>query len=182
MFAKEAELKALMIASCEGGARAHDRLLREVAAHLRGYLRRQLARHGRDASSDVEDLVQETLIAVHRKRDTFDRSMPVTAWIHAIARYKLIDHLRATGMARAAIPVDDVIEILPDERGNTAESSLDLAKVMARLPGRARELILNTKVRGFSVAEAAARAGMSETAAKVAIHRGIKTLTRMFAA
>lgn len=181
MLAREAELKALMIASCEGDARAHNRLLSEVGSYLRGFFRRQLARHGRDPSSDAEDLVQETLIAIHRKRHTFDRSMPVTAWIHAIARYKLIDHLRANNASRLSVPVEEFAEMLPDERGPATESSLDLARVMAHLPRRARELILNTRIRGFSVAEAAAEAGMSEGAAKVAIHRGLKTLTRLFA-
>lgn len=181
MLAREAELKTLMIASCDGDARAHDRLLREVASYLRGFFRRQLSRHGRDASSEVEDLVQETLIAVHRKRHTFDRAMPVTAWIHAIARYKMIDHLRATRTSYQAAALDDFAEAIADERSPAPEGALDLAKVMAYLPQRSRDLILKTRIRGFSVAEAAAEAGMTEAAAKVAIHRGLKTLTRIFA-
>jgi RNA polymerase sigma factor (sigma-70 family) len=180
MAMNEALLKPLMLAACDGDERAYDRLLRDVASGLRTYLRGQLARYGRQAAGDVEDLVQETLIAIHRKRHTFDRSMPVTAWIHAIARYKLIDLLRAGG-GRHSIPIDDVADILPAAGETGGASALDLARVMARLPARARELILKTRVRGYSVAEAAADAGMTEGAAKVAIHRGMKTLTRMYA-
>ena len=86
----EAKLQALMVAATSGHARAYHALLRLCAERLRAYFRRRLI--GRDA--DVEDLVQETLIAIHRKRATYDPSLPFTAWLHGIARYRLIDFLR----------------------------------------------------------------------------------------
>ena len=88
----EAKLQALMVASMGGHARAYHALLRLCAERLRSYFRRRLA--GRDA--DVEDLVQETLMAIHRKRAIYDPSLPFTAWLHGIARYRLIDFLRRT--------------------------------------------------------------------------------------
>ena len=103
MIEAEADLKALMLAGLAGDAAAHRRFLAAVAGNLRAYYRSRL----RTAPEDAEDLVQETLIAIHTKRDSYDPSYPVTAWIYAIARYRMIDHWRRRKRRGEQIPIED---------------------------------------------------------------------------
>jgi RNA polymerase sigma-70 factor (ECF subfamily) len=92
----ETEFRTLMLAGLDGDARAHRALLTVLSSHLRGYFKRRLARIGCEA--DAEDLVQETLMAIHTRRHTYDRTQPLTPWVYAIARYRLIDGLRALSL------------------------------------------------------------------------------------
>lgn len=174
--AREARLRALMLGALAGDGDAYRAFLRELALHLRRFLGKRL--QGRP--DDVEDLVQECLIAVHAKRHTYDVSQPLTPWLHAIARYKLGDYLRksvGTDVTRAEF--DDE----PDRRATSgqdaADARRDLAKLLARLPARQRLPILHVKIEGLSIAEAADATGMSTSAVKVGIHRGLKALAAM---
>lgn len=172
---KEAELRALMIAGLKGDATAHRLLLGALAGYLRGYYRGKLVRAGRKAE-ETEDLVQEALMAVHTQRHTYDPGEPLTPWIYAIARYKLIDYLRRTRASMADVPIEDAGEIIARDDHVAAESALDLTKLLARLPERMRRAIQYVKLDGLSVAEAAARCGVSESAIKINVHRGMKAL------
>jgi RNA polymerase sigma-70 factor (ECF subfamily) len=100
-----------MVASLDGNAAAHRELLNRLSRHLRAYYKSRLARLGQNGT-DAEDLVQETLMAIHTRRDTYDVAEPLTPWIHAIARYKLIDHLRRLRLSVSDVPLDDAGEIL----------------------------------------------------------------------
>ncbi len=91
----EAELKGLMVAGLDGDATAHRTLLDKLSRRLRAFYKTRLERIGRGAA-EAEDLVQEALLAIHIQRHTYDPTEPLTPWIYAIARYKLIDHLRTT--------------------------------------------------------------------------------------
>jgi RNA polymerase sigma-70 factor, ECF subfamily len=170
----EAKLQALMVAGMGGNSRAYHALLRLCAERLRGYFRRRLV--GREA--DVEDLVQETLIAIHSKRATYDPGLPFTAWLHGIARYRLIDLLRRSGR-RAALSLDDGFEPVEESRVDTILAELDVASLLASLSPKQAAAIRLTRIDGFSVREAAAMSGQSEPAVKVNVHRG---LARMAAA
>jgi RNA polymerase sigma-70 factor, ECF subfamily len=172
---RETELRALMIASLDGDAAAHRALLTRLGAHLRAYFKGHLTRTGR-GPTEAEDLVQEALIAIHTRRATYDRAQPLTPWIYAIARYKLLDHLRRTKDAARDVPVEDAAEVLAHDDVADAESAHDLAKLMGHLPPKAREVIRYVKLDGLSTGEAAARSGMSESAVKVAVHRGLRKL------
>src|SRR5689334_3741572 len=110
MSSAEAELKGLMIAALNGDERAYREALSRTSRYLRGYYRTRLSRAGR-GSSDAEDLVQETLMAVHARRESYDPEQPFTPWLYAIARYKLIDHLRRSRAAAGNLPFEDVAEI-----------------------------------------------------------------------
>jgi RNA polymerase sigma-70 factor (ECF subfamily) len=173
--AQETKLRALMLASLAGDARAYRQLLSEMAGHLRSYYRRRLRD---ELAAHTDDLVQETLLALHTRRMTYDPDRAFTAWAYAIARYKLVDLLRRS-RSEAHVPIDDVAEFIADETGPEASTG-DLAKVLDTLPDRTQSLIRRVKIEGQSVAEAAASAGMSETAAKVAMHRGLKSLLKRF--
>jgi RNA polymerase sigma-70 factor (ECF subfamily) len=129
---------------------------------------------------EVEDLVQESLLAVHNQRHTYDAGQPLTAWVHAIAKYKLIDLLRRREKRDLLTdPIDDEIDVLSSSDNDAAEARRDLSKLLEQLPDRLRLPIIHTKLQGLSVAEAARVTGMSESAVKVGVHRGLKALAAM---
>lgn len=166
----EARLKSLMLSGLDGDAGAHRRLLGLLSERLRAYFLGRMS----SAPADVEDLVQETLLAVHLRRASYDRAQPFCGWAFAIARYKLIDHWRRRKI-RAAAPLDDVAEFL-SAAPTASDDGLDLTRALGSLPPRQRALIEDVKVKGFSLSEAGAKAGVSEGAAKVALHRALKSL------
>jgi RNA polymerase sigma-70 factor, ECF subfamily len=162
-----------------GDERAYRLFLEAITVRLRGYLRQMLARSGRTDASEVEDVLQETLLGLHLSRHTYAPSSPVTAWAHAIARYKLVDHLRRTGRHAGHLPIDDDIHGLAAPASDASDASLDLSRALDALPARTRKLIEAVKLQGASVADAARNEGLSENAAKVAIHRGLKAMARL---
>jgi len=172
----EPELRALMLAGLDGDASAHKALLTGLSAHLRAYFKRQLARIGR-AAVDAEDLVQETLIAIHTRRHTYDRSQLLTPWVYAIARYRLVDYLRRTKASVRDVPIDEAAEVLADDDAAAVDSGLDLNKLMAQLSPKTRQAVQFVKLDGLSVSEAATRSGMSQSAIKVSVHRGLRALS-----
>lgn len=176
MSASEDRLRDLLLRGLGGDNAAYHVFLRELSAHLRAFLRGRLSR----LPDDVEDLVQETLLAVHNQRHTYDAGQPLTAWIHAIARYKLVDLLRRrAGREALNDPLDDEPDIFARSDSEAADARRDLAKLLAQLPDRQRLPIVHMKLEGLSVAETARATGMSEAAVKVGVHRGLKALAAL---
>lgn len=165
-----------MIDGMAGDTAAYHGFLKELSTHLRGFLRVRLGR----LPDDVEDLVQETLLAVHNQRHTYDPDQPLTAWIHAIARYKLVDLLRRrAGREMLNDPLDDELAVFAVSDTDAADARRDLGKLLEQLPDRQRLPIVHMKLEGLSVAEAARVTGMSEAAVKVNVHRGLKALAAL---
>jgi RNA polymerase sigma-70 factor (ECF subfamily) len=160
-----------MIATLAGDGGAYRALLEELRRHLQGYFRRRLGESGADA----DDLVQDILIAVHTKRATYDPARPFTAWVHAIARYRLIDHLRRRRRAGTTMPIEDAADLFRDDGSETA-TRLDVDRLLATLPEGSRTLVRRVKIEGHSVADTAAAARMSESAVKVSVHRSLRRL------
>lgn len=172
----EARLRVLMLKALDGDGVAYRALLEDLRRTLRSYFFRRLT-PGLVANSD--DLVQETLMAIHTRRLTYDRNQPLTAWVHAIARYKLIDHFRRSKV-RATVPLEDDAALFARDDTGDASARMDVDAVLSTIPARPAELIRQTRLEGASIAEVAARTGMSESAVKVSIHRGLKALTARF--
>ncbi|WP_309684094.1 sigma-70 family RNA polymerase sigma factor [Polaromonas sp.] len=169
----ESHLRALLLQGLGGDAAAYHGFLKALSAHLRAYYRKRLFQR----PDDVEDLVQETLLAVHNQRHTYRADQPLTAWVHAIARYKLVDLLRARAAREAMTdPLDDELEVFASSDSDAAEAKKDLDKLLAGLPDRQRLPIVHVKLEGLSVVEAAQLTGMSESAIKIGVHRGLKAL------
>jgi RNA polymerase sigma-70 factor (ECF subfamily) len=173
-MADEAHLRALLLQGLAGDDAAHRAFLTEAAALLRAYFRNRL----RGRAEDAEDLVQETLVALHTRRDSYDPNYPLTAWLYAIARYRLIDFLRRA-KHRGYTPLDgiDVGEVDPDYAASDAKR--DVAVLLDRLPEKQRTAIRMVKLEEKSVREAADATGLSESDIKISIHRGLKTLMRL---
>lgn len=170
----ERRMHFLMLAGLHGDSTAYHTFLSELTGHLRAFIRRRLYA----MPDEVEDVVQETLLAVHNARHTYEPEQPLTAWIYAIARYKLLDCLRTRSRHAARLePLDDFIDILADsESAPSHDAKLDVDGLLEQLPDKQRLPILHVKVQGLSVAETAKLTGLSESAVKVGIHRGLKTL------
>jgi RNA polymerase sigma-70 factor (ECF subfamily) len=165
-----------MVRGLAGDAAAYHAFLRDLSARVRAFLRGRLAR----LPEEVEDLVQETLLAVHNQRHTYAVGQPLTAWVHAIARYKLVDLLRRRGRRDALNdPLDDELDVLAHSETEAADARRDIARLLERLPDRQRLPIIHMKLEGLSVVEAARITGMSESAVKVGVHRGLRALAAM---
>ncbi len=174
--ASEARLKSLLIRGLDGEAPAYQAFLMEMSTHLRAFFRKRLTR----LPDEVEDLVQETLLAIHNKRQTYDADQPLTAWVHAIAKYKLVDLLRRRASRDVLTdPIDDEMDLFSSADSEAAEARRDLGKLLGQLPDRQRLPIVHTKLEGLSVTETAQVTGMSESAIKVGVHRGMKALAAL---
>ncbi|MGH6878088.1 MAG: sigma-70 family RNA polymerase sigma factor [Rhizomicrobium sp.] len=174
MQTSEADLKALMLAGLAGDAAAYRALLEMLQRQLAAFFRRRLS----GDPPEVDDLVQESLIAIHTRRGTYDRSQLFSAWAYGIARHKLVDHFRRKGRA-IMVPLEDGGALFAHDESRSVDAGFDIEKALARLPASTQALIRDIKLRELSNAEVAAARGMSETAVKVAVHRGLKKLARL---
>lgn len=172
--AREERLRALMLQAQAGDETAYRVLLTELSGRLRAYYRRRLT----TMAGDAEDLVQETLLAIHNQRHTYDRSRPLTTWCYAIARYKLVDFLRRHGRREALTDSidDDFSQELSADNPDSTDARRDMQQLLETLPERQRQSVVHVKIEGRSVVETAALTGMSESAIKVNVHRALKAL------
>jgi len=163
-----------MRAANAGDEIAYRRLLEALAPVLRQVVRRGFA-HSGFGNCDVEDVVQETLLAIHLKRQTWDEDESITPWVTAIARHKLIDSLRRRGR-HVETPIDDFLDVLPAEPATERLSSRDAERLLAVLSRRQRDVVRAISIEGMSAREAADRFRISEGAVRVALHRGLSAL------
>ncbi len=176
MQATEQRLRALLLGGLAGDTVAYQTFLQGLSSHLRAFLRRRLS----GLPDDIEDLMQDILLAVHNQRHTYLAAQPLTAWVHAIARYKMIDLLRSRTVREALHdPIDDDTELFAHNDHEAADAHRDVHTLLSQLPDHQRLPIVHTKLEGLSVAEAAKATGMSESAIKVGVHRGMKALAAL---
>ncbi len=168
----EPELKALMLLSLDGDEAAYRCLLEMLRHLLASYYMRRLYR---SASADVEDLVQETLLALHQRRITYDRGRPFTAWFFTIARHKLVDHHRRAG-GRAYLGLEMIEDMADAYNEDTMSAGMDVDRLLESLPAWQGEMIRDVRLKGHSVAEAAASTGRSEAMVKISVFRGIQAM------
>ena len=169
----EAVLHDLFVRGLNGDSVAYRAFLQKLSAYLRAFLRKRLF----GWPDEVEDLVQECLLAMHNQRHTYQKSQPLTAWVYAIARYKMIDLLRAKSIREDLHDLlDDELAVFAESATDASDARRDLNALLATLPERQRLPIVHVKIEGLSVTETATLTGLSESAVKVGIHRGLKAL------
>jgi RNA polymerase sigma-70 factor (ECF subfamily) len=161
---------SLMEAGQNGHGGAYRRLLGETSEWLTRYFERRLP------SGDVDDAVQETLLAIHRRRHTYDPQYPFGPWLAAIAKNKWVDQLRS--LARR--PIDQLSEDLSvgDHEVSVISASV-LASLLEELRPAQAQAILLVKVQGYSIEDASGQIGLSPSAVKMNIHRGLARLTAL---
>lgn len=172
MIADEATLARLAGLAQRGDRQAYAAMLTACRSWLLRYFRRKVA------PEQIDDLVQETLLSVHRKLASYDPVRPMIPWLAAIARYRFVDHLRiAYRTAADAVLDDDTATVEDDEQAVIARLSLD--RLFEALPQAQCRVIELVKIGGLSISEASASTGQSESLVKVNIHRGLKRLASL---
>ncbi|WP_235210622.1 sigma-70 family RNA polymerase sigma factor [Caballeronia sordidicola] len=172
----EMRLKGLLHLALDGNAVAYASFLEVFSGYLRGMLRRRL----RSYEDDIEDVLQEVLIALHNGLHTYRNQVPVTAWAAAIVRHKVADFLRAQAHREALHdPIDDEMELFATSETESLDARRDIDRLLDQLPERQRAPIEYVRLHGMSVSETARLTGLSESAIKVGVHRGIKALSRL---
>jgi RNA polymerase sigma-70 factor (ECF subfamily) len=153
----------------QGDRDAYRTLLEEIERPLVAFLRRRVGE-----PADVEDVYQDTLIALHRARHTHEPGRPLEPWLFAIARNVAIDHARRRRTRR---DVEVLVDELPDREAEPAAAGAErLAEALARLPPAQRQAFELLQLRGLSIDEGAARAGTTPGAFKVRAHRAYTAL------
>ncbi len=179
--ARDLDWSILMARAQSGDDMAYRRLLEDIAP----YLRSLAARRHRDAS-DVEDSVQDILLTLHAIRHTYDPARPFGPWLVTIANRRIIDRLRRQARSRKSreMLLESGYETFSAPQANLQETELEgrtLRKAMERLPHGQRRAIQLLKLEERSLKEAALVSGMSVASLKVATHRALKSLRKMFA-
>ena len=170
MRASEEQLRIWMVGGLDGNADAHTALLRALVPMLRSFFGRRL----RGAAEDVEDLVQETLMAIHSRRATYDRNRPFVAWAYAVARHKMIDHFRRTRPTGTIEGLDDIL--IAEGFEDACAARMDVDRLLGLISPKQAKAIRHTKLDGLSIAEAAHAQDMTQVDVKVSVHRGLKAL------
>jgi len=166
-------LAALMKQALAGDKHAYAALLQETTRLLRPFLMKHLSN-----SSEVDDLLQEILISIHKARHTYDGERPYKPWAYAIAKFRLQDHLRShyADQLRHAVELSEVENTLPDDVTESDFNYESIQGEIENLPARQVEILRLMHQEGFTAKEVAERLGMKESAVKVAAHRAYKIL------
>lgn len=171
MIADEQTLSMLMAAAQRGDKRAYATLLDESTRWLRRFFQRRIA------PAQMDDLVQEVLLSMHRKLASYDPARPFLPWLAAIARYRWVDHLRRVYRSEEVAIDGYDFPTTADQEADAARISLE--RLFEQLPeGQARAIML-VKIEGQSIRDAARQCGQSEPLVKVNIHRGLKKLATL---
>jgi RNA polymerase sigma-70 factor (ECF subfamily) len=180
MGADEEEWAVLMRSAMMGDEAAYRTFLKAITPSIRAAARRNLARYSRGAA-DAEDVVQDTLLAIHLKRQTWDQDRPIGPWIAAIARNKFIDLMRRRGRA-VEVPIEDVAPILAAEEAGAMLEAYEVHRMLENLNEKQRSVVRSLAVEGASVRQTAQRLSMSEGAVRVTLHRAVKVLAMIYRA
>jgi RNA polymerase sigma-70 factor (ECF subfamily) len=170
----------LMVAAQAGDRAAYDQLLRAVAPFIRALARR----HCRNPA-DLEEVVQDSLLTLHRVRHTYDPGRPFSPWLAAIASRRSIDGLRRR-LRQARYEVADVtahetfVEAGANNEVEHLRSAEEVNDLLRLLPARQREALEALRLREMSLVEASVASGQSIGALKVNAHRALKALRALF--
>ena len=165
----------LLRAANRGDTAAYAAFLAALAPVLRGIVR---ARAGGIDAALREDIVQEVLLTVHLKRHTWAEDRPVRPWVYAITRYKIVDALRLRGRD-ITMPVEDFADILPAEADADPFAERDTDRMLDQLDDRSRNILRAVAYEGTKLADLGPRFGLSEGAARVAVHRALRKLSAL---
>lgn len=172
---QDAELSRLLKAALLGDEVAYAEFLRVAAGLVRGFASARITQ----GAVDPEDIVQETLLAVHLKRHTWRDDLPVGPWLFAIARFKLVDAFRKVGRRRMEVPLGDTFDVAAPDPAE-ATSDREMSRILGSLAPGQRAVVSAISVEGNSIREAAQVLDMSEGAVRVALHRGLSAIAKRF--
>lgn len=164
-----------MRAANRGDSVAYRKVLVAITPLLRKVVRARGTALGPEA---CEDILQDVLLAIHRKRHTWREDAPLRPWLYAIARHKVVDAFRARGRV-VEVPIDAFSDGLAAAEGPDPMLGYEMEKVLGRLEPREADIVRAFGINGETTAETAARLNMSEGAVRVALHRALKSIARL---
>lgn len=169
-------LEALMRQALAGDKRAYADLLRATSHFLRPYLAKRI-----NSASEVDDLLQEILISIHKARHTYDGMRPYKPWAYAIAKFRLQDHLRShyADHLQQAIELSEVEETLSEPVTESEISYESISGEIQKLPPKQAAILELMHREGYTAREVAEKIGMKESAVKVAAHRAYNLLRKV---
>ncbi len=172
---KYTEITALLLAGLGGDQAAYAKFLSAITPMLRRMVGRRLA------SSEVEDVVQEVLISIHKARHTYNGERPIMPWLASIASFRITDHLRRhySQMRHQSVDIADYENILSDVTENTSDTE-SVNELMEDVPEKHKKILMLMHVEGYTAKEVGVQMGMNESAVKVAAHRAIKKIREKF--
>jgi RNA polymerase sigma-70 factor (ECF subfamily) len=177
MSEREVHFKNLFLVSQTGDQASYRVLLQELSSLLKAYLMKTMNPRLR-SKEQVEDLVQEILVSIHRKRDLYSVDRPFLPWVYAIARYRLIDSLRMESRRPECVQWVDKFESLVSSEMPKFPEEEDGMSLMSDLNEREQQILKLAKVDEIPLEQIAKQKGMSLSAVKVSIHRSLKTLRK----
>jgi len=175
----EQELRQLVMETRQGNKASYQSLLEKLTPFIRRAAAGQLARYNRQ--NMAEDITQESLLAIHLKLHTYDARLPFLAWVRAVVKHKLVDHLRKARVPLVSIDEQEFWE--PADTANPEAPAIhhDLQTLLHRLKPPAGDIIYAMKVEGATANDLARKYGMTEGNVKVIAHRGLQKLSALVA-
>ena len=175
--ARDQQLAGLLLEAQDGNQVAYERFLREVSAVLRPFLSKRMSA----ASDRVEDVLQDTLLAVHRARHSYLEGRPIGPWLYAICEHRMAEffrrHKRIQRVEVSAEP--EVVEAAGDSLPQPGALGVLVHEALMKLPHKQRTIIEFLKIQELSVKEIAMQTGMSESAVKITAFRGYEAIRKM---
>jgi RNA polymerase sigma-70 factor (ECF subfamily) len=177
----EEELRTLMLLALEGNSAAYEEFLLHVSRMLKKFIGSSSGIGGVGISSTerLEDVVQEILLTIHRKRDLYKKEMPILPWIRTIARHRIIDLIRADSRRPQTTEwsgLEESLEMMAPVAPDSAESAQILDELTEGLSEKQKEILFLAKVEEIPLASIAEQRGMSLSAVKVTVHRALQAL------
>jgi RNA polymerase sigma-70 factor, ECF subfamily len=167
------QFENLMQRAQAGDSRAYATLLQKTATLLRPFLTKRLL-----FGSDVDDVLQEILLSLHKARHTYDGQRPYLPWLYAIAKFRLQDYLRVhyADPLKQAIDLADLEHELSADVTETGLTYESIHAEVQKLPEKQAMIVQLMHQQGYTAKEVAEKIGMTESAVKVAAHRAYKIL------
>ena len=157
----------------EGSSTSYDTLLSEVYMFLESYLNSKVYN-----KSQIDDVIQEILLAIHNSRHTFDNSKSFMSWMLAIAHYKVSDHLCFQFKQKTQELEESLLDMSTDALSALIENQNTqlLYQAIDELDQKPRQIIKLLKIEGMKVSEVATELNLSESNVKVIAHRAYQGL------
>lgn len=168
-------LKDLLRLAVAGDADSYQRFLLEISKVIRALICKKIS------AAEIEDVVQEILISIHKARHTYDFERPLMPWIMSIASFRVTDHLRKhySQMRHKTSDIDEFVDVLTDVTNEPSGSEL-VSEMFLEIDSKHQKILTMMYVEGYSAKEVGSSLGMNESAVKVAAHRAIKKIKQKF--
>ncbi len=166
-------LKSLFCSGIKGDSASYRQFLQVISSRIRHSVMKKIP------MKDVEDVVQEVLISIHKASHTYDGERPIIPWVYAITQFRINDHLRKIySRAKREIAVEnfDDIEMKFCVTNEATQSEHDIDGALSEVPEKQKKILNMLYVDGYTAKEAGKLLDMKETTVKVAAHRAIKKI------